>query len=200
MKVNGNITQCLDACSDQLNKLTITSRRFPNKHTFVDKDTFCLLFLRLNTSCHSEKAPFLTQEYPNICSNINQTLFSLSEGPPCAHDLKWPTENLSTLNQTLSNQLERDFYQYAKKNMMILNVFINELTVTQILKDEKISTISFIANTGGLLGLCMGFSLITIFELIYHLILFVKDLVFRLKKSQKQIKDGVNKPSIVYKY
>jgi hypothetical protein len=29
--------------------------------------------------------------------------------------------------------------------------------VTRILRDQKIPVISFVANTGGLLGLCMGF-------------------------------------------
>ncbi len=29
--------------------------------------------------------------------------------------------------------------------------------MTRILRDQKIPVISFVANTGGLLGLCMGF-------------------------------------------
>jgi hypothetical protein len=32
-----------------------------------------------------------------------------------------------------------------------------EPVVTRILRDQKIPVISFVANTGGLLGLCMGF-------------------------------------------
>ena len=34
---------------------------------------------------------------------------------------------------------------------------IQEPVVTRILRDQKIPVISFVANTGGLLGLCMGF-------------------------------------------
>ena len=40
--------------------------------------------------------------------------------------------------------------------------------VTRIMRDEKIPIISFVANTGGLLGLCMGFSLVSVFEILYH--------------------------------
>ena len=30
--------------------------------------------------------------------------------------------------------------------------------------------IAFVANTGGLLGLCMGFSLVSLFEIFYHIL------------------------------
>ena len=36
------------------------------------------------------------------------------------------------------------------------------------MRDEKIPIISFVANTGGLIGLCMGFSLVSAFEIMYH--------------------------------
>merc|ERR1719273_1160910 len=36
------------------------------------------------------------------------------------------------------------------------------------MKDEKITKTSYIANSGGLLGLCMGFSLVSAAEILYH--------------------------------
>ena len=39
--------------------------------------------------------------------------------------------------------------------------------MTRIWRDQKTPIISFVAKTGGLLGLCMGFSLVTLFEIIY---------------------------------
>ena len=41
--------------------------------------------------------------------------------------------------------------------------------VTRILRDEKTPIIAFVANTGGLMGLCMGFSLVSVFEILYHM-------------------------------
>ena len=41
-------------------------------------------------------------------------------------------------------------------------------TLKKFIKDEKITRISFLANAGGLLGLCMGFSVISVAEIIYH--------------------------------
>ena len=45
---------------------------------------------------------------------------------------------------------------------------LQDPVVTRIMRDEKIPIISFVANTGGLLGLCMGFSLVSVFEIMYH--------------------------------
>lgn len=42
--------------------------------------------------------------------------------------------------------------------------------MTRIKRDQKIPLIGFVANTGGLLGLCMGFSLVSAFEIVYHCI------------------------------
>ena len=40
--------------------------------------------------------------------------------------------------------------------------------MTRILRDQKVSRIEFVANTGGLLGLCTGFSFVTFCEIIYQ--------------------------------
>ena len=53
---------------------------------------------------------------------------------------------------------------------MIFEIYFafKDPVVTRIMRDEKITIISFVANTGGLLGLCMGFSLVSVFEIIFH--------------------------------
>ena len=39
---------------------------------------------------------------------------------------------------------------------------------SQVKRDQKVPTIWFIANIGGILGLSMGCSLVTIFEILHH--------------------------------
>ena len=39
---------------------------------------------------------------------------------------------------------------------------------TKIGRDEAMSTLSFISTAAGLLGLCMGLSFVSMFEVIYH--------------------------------
>ena len=59
-------------------------------------------------------------------------------------------------------------YIYAKNNLVMVNIYIKEPVVTRIWRDEKTPIIHFVAYTGGLLGLCMGFSLVSLFEIIYY--------------------------------
>ena len=61
-----------------------------------------------------------------------------------------------------------------------------EPVVTNIWRDQKTPVINFIAYTGGLLGLCMGFSLVSLFEILYYAL---KSLPWKkwlgLEKSQQ---------------
>ena len=69
---------------------------------------------------------------------------------------------------TVDQLLREELFLYAKKNMALVNVYIKDPVVTRIKRDQKIPLIGFVANTGGLLGLCMGFSLVSAFEIVYH--------------------------------
>lgn len=57
--------------------------------------------------------------------------------------------------------------------MALVNIYIKDPVVTRLKRDQKIPIIGFVANTGGLLGLCMGFSLVSAFEIIYHFLISV---------------------------
>ena len=74
---------------------------------------------------------------------------------------------------------------YSKDNLVMFNIFIKEKYFFKIggkcwllyfqdpyakrfMKDEKITKTAYIANSGGLLGLCMGFSLVSAAEILYH--------------------------------
>ena len=64
--------------------------------------------------------------------------------------------------------MEDMLFIYAKNNLVMVNIYIKEPVVTRIWRDEKIPVIHFVAYTGGLLGLCMGFSLMSLFEIVYY--------------------------------
>jgi hypothetical protein len=61
---------------------------------------------------------------------------------------------------TAAELIREEIFRYAKSNMALVNVYIKDPVVTRIKRDQKIPIIGFVANTGGLLGLCMGFSLV----------------------------------------
>ena len=67
-------------------------------------------------------------------------------------------------------QIREELFVYARRNLALVNVYIRDPVVTRIKRDEKIPLIGFVANTGGLLGLTMGFSLVSVLEVLYHLL------------------------------
>lgn len=94
----------------------------------------------------------------------------------CSRSNRWRTERLN--NKTLSQKVETEIYGYARENLAIINIFIKESYTKRFRKTEKMSRISYIASSGGLLGLCMGFSFVSLAEILYHCFLCVC-LIFR---------------------
>ena len=60
-------------------------------------------------------------------------------------------------------------FDYARENLALVNIYIKPPVVTRIVKDERIPVIWFVANCGGILGLCMGFSIVTVFEVLHYI-------------------------------
>ena len=165
-------SECLSACEDQINSVGVTSSDFPNRETFVRRQEFCLTLLKLVRTCSSEKRLFLVSKFPTVCVNIDRVLARLSEtNYSLCRGLQWDPVRLWNFSQADEDviRLEEEIFQYAKQNLAVVNVYIKDPVVTRIMRDQKIPIIAFVANTGGLLGLCMGFSLVSVFEVLYHL-------------------------------
>ncbi len=60
-------------------------------------------------------------------------------------------------------------HKYAEDNIAVIKIFVKDPYYTNIQRDEAMSTVSFVANAGGLMGLCVGLSFVSIFEIFYHL-------------------------------
>ena len=61
----------------------------------------------------------------------------------------------------------------------MLHVFIKEPYVKRYVKEEKMPIISYIANIGGLLGLWLGFSIITWVEMLYHVLNSIISIIIK---------------------
>ena len=64
-----------------------------------------------------------------------------------------------------------DLCRYARENLALVNVYIKDPAVTQVKRDQKVPLIWFVANIGGILGLTMGMSLVTFFEILHHVVM-----------------------------
>ena len=60
--------------------------------------------------------------------------------------------------------------KYAKENIAMVRLFVRDPYYTSIKRDVEMTLSSFLGNAGGLVGLFMGFSLISLIEGFYHFI------------------------------
>jgi hypothetical protein len=65
-------------------------------------------------------------------------------------------------------KLMKFLIQYSKDNFAVAKIFIRDSFYTKIVRDEEISLVTFLGDTGGLLGLFLGVSLISFLEIFYH--------------------------------
>ena len=64
-------------------------------------------------------------------------------------------------------------YIYGRENLAMVHVMIQSPYVTKIRRDVAMTFTTFIANSGGLLGLCIGFSFMSGIEIIFFSAIFV---------------------------
>ncbi len=161
--------KCHQRCELQTETPTFTSSMFPIEATFPKHYFFCLTLMKVARIC---KDPFRRKTFENsldhtseiTCEailNTNQTLCSSSNVQPNATLIKQNPE------------LSSFILKYARNNFALLNVLIKDPYYTLIKRDEQITLITFIANAGGLMGLCMGLGAVSSFEIFYHTVNFV---------------------------
>ncbi|XP_050353697.1 pickpocket protein 28-like [Nymphalis io] len=72
--------------------------------------------------------------------------------------------------------------EYFTDNMLVIHFYFEDNSFMRFTKGEIFGLTEFLSNTGGLLGLCMGFSMMSAVELLYYITLRVL-CVARQKKS-----------------
>lgn len=161
--------KCLQRCERQSETPTFTSSAFPVEAIFSYHQFFCLALKKVSQICSDPnrfkifEASIIdtgmscfeilsTENRQNLCTNESQPIFSSIQ------------EN---------TKMAKFLFKYAKTNFALLRVLIKDPYYTLIKQDEQLTTISFLGNAGGLLSLCMGLSLVSIFEIFFHFFNFV---------------------------
>ena len=129
----------------------------------------------------------MATEYPNLCPLLEEITPVVDEVCDARLRNRWRTNKL--VNKTLAKEIETEIHNYARENLAIINIFIKEPYTKRFRKTEKMTRISYIASSGGLLGLCMGFSFVSLAEIAYHLCLCCGYLFRSRSKSVKLFKD-----------
>ncbi|XP_058826840.1 pickpocket protein 28-like [Topomyia yanbarensis] len=87
----------------------------------------------------------------------------------------------------------RDFI--SKKQISKLGIYFKEAMFLSSKRNEVYGTIDFVANCGGILGLCLGISLFSLVELLYYCLVRPLMLVrqsIEVKPTVIQVTDGIN--------
>ena len=78
----------------------------------------------------------------------------------------WP-ENYFEKYDRPNGTLVEEMYKYGRENLALIQVMIQSPYFTKIRRDVAMTFTTYIANSGGLLGLCLGFSFMSAIEIIF---------------------------------
>jgi hypothetical protein len=70
--------------------------------------------------------------------------------------------------------LEVAIVQYTRENIAKVNIFLKDPYVQRYVREEKITEITFVGTVGGLLGLFLGFSFISVVEIAFMTIIWLR--------------------------
>ena len=149
---------------------------YPQRRKFFHQSGFCITASRIwQVTCQNEnKKYFLDARHPKLCLSLKEFDKYFGKQSSCK---KWPN-NYFEDNANINEALLEEMFEYGSENLAFVRIFILSPYVTLMKRDVAMTFINYIANTGGLLGLCLGFSFISAFEIFYWICiccqLFVK--------------------------
>ena len=108
---------------------------------------------------------------------------------------KWP-ENYFEKNNEPNETLVKELHQYGRQNLALIHVMVQSPYVTKIKRDVAMPFITFIANSGGLLGLCIGFSFISAIEIFFWICCFCNIGIKKMYKKSIVTQDTVEEEKI----
>ena len=157
--------KCLPACKSQENTNQMSFALYPQKDNFFHQKRFCLVASHVwQVTCQDKNRKyFLDLKQPKLCETLEYFDQYFDNNSTCD---EWPNNFLEAFEKPNGTLLE-EMVEYGRKNLAIVKVMMQSPYVTKMKRDVAMTFTSYIANTGGLLGLCLGFSLITGFELVF---------------------------------
>ena len=157
---------CIAACeTTSFSDIIISTSKYPNLNTFIYTKESCIIGKKLIYTCEDARRVSLEEWYPGLCNQIEY----LNANDGFCKDGAW---DLTRLKQNNSDFNFADFSstlaRYAKENIAFVTLFMREPFAEELAINVDTTTLDFISTIGGLLGLCMGFSFVTVAEMFYY--------------------------------
>ena len=157
--------ECLPACEVQENSNQMSFALYPQEDNFFHQARFCDVASHIwQVTCQDKNRKyFLDLQQPDLCQTLEYFEDFFDANSSCQN---WP-HNFLHVSKKPNNTLLEEMIRYGRKNLAVVRVMIQSPYVTRIKRDVSMTFTTYVANSGGLLGLCVGFSFISGIELIF---------------------------------
>ena len=158
--------KCLPRCDQDEITATTTFSKYPNIHVFKQRRGFCRVMRKLKKICYEAsyqvKRSLLEGYYGKICESLN---YAYATGKMCyGAQAQVDDEDLETYSKVADTVIK-----YAQDNVAYVKIYLKDPFYTIIEKDQAVTGLDLFNSLGGMFGLCLGLSLISVFEVFYHL-------------------------------
>ena len=156
---------CMAACeATSYSDTMVSTSSYPSMGSFMLTRESCILAKKLVSTCEDERHVSLIEWYPNICNQIDY----LKKTNGLCVDNEWKQESLKNQSDFDFDEFSSTLTRYAKDNIAFVKLYMREPFAEVLQVSVKTTVLDYISNIGGLMGLCMGFSLVTVAEILYH--------------------------------
>ena len=171
---SGKMKKCLSKCKTQHINIIPTTLAYPadNFVTFKYHTETCLVMEKLTKICTNKFKKELFEEYYEediTCKEL--IVFHEKNSIPC-DGISYFKPKIKNSNDT---KVLKFYHKYSKENLAKVAIYFRDPYYTKIVRDVKMTFTTFISIAGGLVGLCLGLSLVSLFELLYHCLKFLFD-------------------------
>ena len=171
---SGEMKKCLSRCETQQFTIIPTTLEYPNGkfQAFKHHTETCLVMEKISKICNDQFKKAVFEEYYEediTCKELIE--FHAKNNEPC-HGISYFRPKITNNNDT---KVLKFYHKYSKENMAKVAIYFRDPYYTKIVRDVKMTFTTFISNAGGLVGLCLGLSLVSLFELLYHFLKFLFD-------------------------
>ena len=171
---NGKSMKCRSRCHDQHSNVLPTMLSYPNDNFDVFKHycETCLIMEKLTMICNDQYKKDIFEKHYAEEIKCKELLDFHSKNNATCDGFSYFDPNVTEAKDT---KVMKFYLKYSKENFAKLAIYFRDPYHTKIVWDDKITFTTFICNAGGLVGLCLGLSFISLFELLYHIFKFIFD-------------------------
>ena len=159
----GETKSCMAACRDQTFGVTVSGSKYPAEESYNHRPAFCVIVKKLySLTCpDTSLRRSLEKRYPGLCRDVEDVM----ENSAC--DDLWTKGGLGDDSERIDH-FEENILRYMKENTALLNIYLKEPYCEKVSQNVHITLSTLVANIGGILGLCLGASIITILEIVWY--------------------------------